>query len=113
MSNKKIEELVIDGETYVPKKSIQEEPRNSNIKIVILQRGNVMIGRWSQDGDMCTLENAHVIRYWGTERGLGQLALEGATTDTKLDKAGHVEFHILTTVATINCVESLWDGVLL
>ncbi len=112
MSKTKIEELTIDGETYIPKTSVVEEPRNSNIKIVILQRGNVMIGRFSQEGEMCHLENAHVISYWGTERGLGQLALEGQTDKTKLNRAGSVSFHILTSIALIDCKEELWDSVL-
>lgn len=100
-------EIEVDGVTYVRKTS--NEPTNSNIKIVILQRGWIVIGRWSQTGDMCALDNAYVIRRWGTDKGVGQLALEGKLTDTKLDKAGRVEFHQLTVVATINCDEKLWD----
>ncbi len=100
--------ITIDGIEYIKKGS--EEPRNSNIKIVILQRGWVMVGRWTQDGDMCALDNAYVIRAWGTSKGLGELALEGKQSNTKLDKAGHVDFHILTTVATLNCKEDKWDS---
>ena len=110
MSNKKIEELTIDGETYIPKTSVVQEPKNSDIKIVILQRGWTLIGRYSQDGENCSLENAYVIRRWGTTKGLGQLALEGKQSGTTLDKAGQVSFHALTVVATINCVDSLWDS---
>lgn len=99
--------IVIDGVEYVPKGS--EEPKNSNIKIVVLQRGWVVIGRWSQDGDVCSLENAYVIRTWGTSNGLGQLALEGKQPDTELDKAGHIDYHPLTAVLTINCKEDLWQ----
>lgn|SRR5487761_1695908 len=99
--------ITVDGVEYVPKGS--EEPKNSNIKIVVLQRGWVMVGRWSQEGDMCSLENAYVIRTWGTTNGLGQLAIEGKQSSTKLDKAGHVDFHVLTVVATLNCKESVWD----
>lgn len=99
--------LVVDGETYVKEGS--QEPKNSKIKIVILQRGWVVIGRWSQEGEMCSLDNACVIRTWGTSNGLGQLALEGKQSSTKLDKVGHIEFHILTTVAVINAREDVWD----
>ena len=97
----------LNGEIYVKEGS--GEPKNSDIKIVVLQRGWVMIGRYSKDGDICTLENAHVIRTWGTTKGLGELALDGKQSSTKLDKAGHVEFHVLTVVATINCDDSKWD----
>ena len=113
MSNKKIEELVIDGETYIPKTSVISEPKNSNIKIVILQRGWVFIGRWSQDGDMCSLDNAYCIEHFGTTEGLGQLALQGKQENTRLRKAGHMDFHILTTVATIDAKEELWNDILL
>ncbi len=100
--------ITVDGIEYVKKGS--EEPKNSNIKIVILQRGWVMIGRYSENGDMCSLDNAYVIRSWGTTKGVGELALNGKQSGTKLDKAGHVEFHRLTTVATINCKEDLWES---
>lgn len=109
MSKTNINELEVNGVVYVPKGTVSNEPKNSDIKIVVLQRGWVMIGRYSRDGDNCTLENAHVIRTWGTTKGLGELALDGKQTNTKLDKAGHVEFHILTVVATINCDDSKWD----
>jgi hypothetical protein len=99
--------ITVDGVEYV--KAGSEEPKNSNIKIVILQRGWAMIGRWSQDGEMCTLENAYNIRLWGTTKGLGELALEGKKSGTKLDKYGQVKFHVLTVVATIDCKEELWN----
>lgn len=104
-SNKSI---TVDGIEYVPKGS--DEPRNSNIKIVILQRGWVFIGRYSEDGDNCHLDNAYVIRIWGTTKGLGQLALEGKASGTKLDKAGSVDFHKLTVVAKIDARPDLWES---
>ncbi|MEV0360111.1 hypothetical protein AB0H71_29035 [Nocardia sp. NPDC050697] len=104
----KSKSITLDGVEYVPKGS--EEPKNSNIKIVILQRGWVFIGRYSEDGDSCALDNAYVIRRWGTTNGLGELALEGKKTNTKLDKVGRVEFHRLTIVATLNAKEELWTS---
>lgn len=98
--------ITVDGIEYVPKGSLQ--PSNSKIKIVILQRGWVVVGRWSKKGDDCSLDDASVIRSWGTSNGIGQLALEGPQTNTKLDPVGHVDFHILTTVAVINCNEAKW-----
>ena len=107
MSKDKVTEIEVDGELFVRKTS--DEPVNSNIKIVVLQRGWVVIGRWAEDGDKCTLDNAYVIRVWGTTKGLGELALGGKNSSTKLDKVGHVEYEKLTAVLTINCKESLWD----
>lgn len=114
MSKTTIEELTIEGKVYVPKDMlVSDEPKNSDIKICILQRGWVFIGRYSEDGDNCSLENAYNIRRWGTTSGLGELALSGKTSETKLDRVGHVDFHKLTVVATINCKEELWDSILL
>lgn len=108
MSQNEVTEIKVDGEIFVKKSS--EAPKNSNIKIVVLQRGWVMIGRYSKKSDIISLDDAYVIRIWGTTNGLGELALEGKKTSTKLDKAGHVEFHVLTVVATVNCEDSKWDG---
>jgi len=94
-------EVVINGKVYTPKET------SSVVRIVILQRGWVMVGRWSRDGDMCSLDDASVIRVWGTSKGIGEL-VGGPTSSTKLDPAGHVEFHILTTVAIIDAEEDKW-----
>lgn len=79
------------------------------IKIVILQRGWVFIGKFSQEDQNCKLENAYNIRRWGTSEGLGELALKGKQAETKLDKVGTVSFHELTTVAVLDCDESVWQ----
>lgn len=83
-----------------------------NVMIAILQRGWVFIGTFSKDGQECKLENAYNIRRWGTVDGLGQLALEGKQTDTKLDKVGTVTFHELTTVALLECNQDVWKDTL-
>lgn len=81
---------------------------NGTIKIVILQRGWVVIGRYEEDGDYGILTNASVIRRWGTSKGLGELALNGKQSETVLDKAGTVRFQKLTSVAVIDCDETAW-----
>lgn len=86
-----------------------KEDSNSPIKIVILQRGWVFIGRFQKIGQDCVLENASCIRTWGTTRGIGEL-VSGPTGSTKLDAAGTVRFHELTIVATIDCEESGWKS---
>ena len=99
-------EITVDGIKYVP----TSEAVSSPIKIVILQRGWVVIGRYSEEeNDMCVLTDAYVIRSWGTSKGLGELALNGKQTNTKLDKTGVVRFHKLTSVGLIDCVDSKWD----
>ena len=98
--------IVIDGLEYKPSAEVCESP----IKIVILQRGWVVIGRYAEiENDMCVLTDAYVIRRWGTSEGLGQLALEGKQSETKLEKTGVVKFHKLTTVAMIDCDTKKWN----
>lgn len=106
MAKNEVTAITVDGEIYV--RQAETVPANSNIKIVILQRGWVMIGRWSQNGEMCALDDASTIRVWGTTKGLGELALGGKTSKTVLDRCGRVDFHILTTVAVLNCAEDKW-----
>ncbi len=96
--------ITVDGAEYVKKSDLHAD---SPVKIVILQRGWVMVGRWSRDGDNCTLDDASVIERWGTTKGLGEL-VDGPTENTKLAPCGHVEFHILGVVAAISADESKW-----
>jgi hypothetical protein len=80
-----------------------------NVAIAILQRGWVMVGRLSRAGDQVHLENASVIRRWGTTNGLGELATEGPKQNTVLDPTGKVQFHELTAIAIISCQEDKWS----
>jgi hypothetical protein len=73
--------------------------------IVVLQRGWVAVGNLWSDGDGLRLEEASVIRRWGTTKGLGQLAFEGPTKSTVLDPAGTLRFHPLSVVLTYDVAE--------
>ena len=107
-----VEEVIIDGSTYVKKDSLLKSPNyTGDIKIVILQRGWIYIGRFSRNGNDCQLNNAYCIRIWGTTKGLQEL-VNGATSNTKLDKCeGIVEFDWLTVVHTITVKESAWSNI--
>lgn len=99
-----MKKVIIDDVEY-----IAEQPKG-NIKIVILQRGWTMIGRFERNGSDCKLHNASVIRAWGTTKGLGEIAQGGPTSNTKLDSCGGlVEFDYLTVVATLSCEEKKWE----
>lgn len=103
----KPETIKIDEVEYV-RKNIAKEPCGP-IKIAILQRGWVMVGRFERTGSDCKLHNAHVIRIWGTKNGIGEIAGNGPTKDTVLDKCyGVVEFDYLTVVALVSVEESKW-----
>ena len=111
--NTEIDEVVIKGKRYVPAESVKNVEFNSPIKIVILQRGWVMVGKFEKMGSDCKLHNASVIRHWGTTKGLGDIALNGPTLKTILDKCyGLVEFDSLTIVATVSVKESKWENVI-
>jgi hypothetical protein len=116
MSKQKVEisedSVFINGEEYVPKSSAQPVEYKGDIKIVVLQRGWVYIGRFERKGNDCFLHNAACIRMWGTTKGLAEL-VNGATSSTKLDKCeGVVEFDWLTVIHTITVNESKWKGLL-
>jgi len=98
--------MMVDGEKYVKASTVNSD---SPVRIVILQRGWVMVGRFERDGSDCTLHNASVIRLWGTTTGLGEIASGGPTSKTKLEPCnGTVQFDYLTVIATIACEESKW-----
>lgn len=96
--------LALIGET--PEEQIHESyditPKGSKVKIIVLQRGWVVVGEYSQTATEGTLTNAATIRVWGTTKGLGELASDGPTSSTKLDKAGIVRFERLTTVLVLD-----------
>lgn len=82
-----------------------------DIRIVILQRGWVMVGKFSRKDSQCFLDGGSVIRRWGTSKGLGELASSGPLKDTVLDPAnGQVEFNELTVIATLKCAEDKWTA---
>lgn len=100
--------IKIDEVEYV-RKDFVCQTITGDIKIVILQRGWIMVGYFSRKGSDCKLEQASVIRSWGTTKGLGELALNGPLANTKLDRCnGLVEFDYLTVVAQVSCKESVW-----
>lgn len=106
MENTTINEVEINGKTYVLK-GTEKKALTGNIKIVILQRGWVFVGRFTKSGQECVLNNAYCIRQWGTTKGLGEL-VSGPTSKTVLDDAGTVRFNELTVVATVDADESGW-----
>ena len=82
---------------------------DGGIRIVVLQRGWVLVGRYSQRGSDCLLENCSVVRIWGTSKGLGEIAKNGPIEGkTILDKTPTCSFHELTVCFTMRCEESKW-----
>lgn len=92
--------VTIDGIEYVRAGTVTI-PEPAETRIVVLQRGWVVVGRWHRDGDDVTITDASVIRRWGTSKGLGELA-DGPKPNTALDPAGTIRTHVLGVVLTID-----------
>lgn len=75
---------------------------NPDYRILVLQRGWVVVGKYSLEGDECILTDASVIRRWGTTKGLGEL-INGPLNSTVLDPCGTVRAHKLAVIMQIEC----------
>lgn len=101
--------ITVNNEKYVLEKDIKKGLIASKKQIVILNRGWVVVGDYSEKGDEGVLDNASVIRTWGTTKGLGELAENGPLTNTKLDPCPTIRFNKLTMVARMDVNESKWN----
>ena len=109
----KPETIKIDDIEYVRKDA---QPK-SDVRIAVLDRGFVYIGRMPADFDLyveppttLTLTNAWNIRRWGTKEGLGQL-VNGPLKETVLDKIGTIHVPWKSVIHLIDVVESKWPGI--
>lgn len=87
---------------------MEENKQKAPLRIVILQRGWVVVGRVHAEGAETRIESASVVRRWGTTAGLGEIALNGPTKKTVLDPCGTVRVHELAIVAQMDCNEGAW-----
>ena len=73
-------------------------------KIVVADRGWVFVGDVLSDlnGDKL-INNAKVVRVWGTTKGLGELAINGPTAKTVLDESGTVRIPARSVIAMFDC----------
>ena len=78
--------------------------------IVVCDRGFIYVGNVVHDGDWCVISNARNIRYWGTTRGLGELAINGPTEKTKLDEVGTVRVPARAVINIIDTEEVKWKS---
>jgi len=80
----------------------------SPLRILVLHRGWVIVGRVKTSATELEISNAAVVRRWGTTGGLGQLARDGVRTDTVLDDSPVIRVHPLAVIKQIDCTESAW-----
>jgi hypothetical protein len=98
--------VIIDDTEY----QAVSENSSSDIRIVILQRGWVVVGKYSKKDSEITLTGGSVIRTWGTTKGLGELAFDGPLSGTKLDPIPETNWHELTEIASIKCKAEKWKN---
>lgn len=77
----------------------------ANQKIVVITAGWVIMGLVvpSSKAGITRVEEASVIRVWGTTNGIGEIALKGPTKSTVLDFAGVVEVQDHAVIMEIDC----------
>lgn len=71
--------------------------------IVVITNGFVYMGDLVEGDKYLTLNDASCIREWGTTAGLGEIALRGPTSRTKLDPSGIVEVAWHAVIMKIKC----------
>lgn len=90
-----------------------EEPKqNLGIRIAVLDRGFVYVGRAAIDDRSLYLTDAQNIRRWGTNGGLGELAATGPTPRTQMDKTGQLLVPLKSLNHLIAVEESVWEKLL-
>ena len=95
-----------------PKEGDEMEKRTvlTGFAIVVCDRGFVYVGRMTWDGEFALIEDAQNIRYWGTTRGIGELALSGPTDKTKLDPVGTVRIPARAVINIIDTDAAKWPS---
>lgn len=82
----------------------------SQLQIVILDRGFVLVGKARVEGDWVITEEASIIRRWGTTKGLGEIATGGPTKDTVLDPIGIVKSPLRALIGLVVCEAGKWPS---
>ena len=86
-----------------------QERQAFGYSVVVLDRGFVYVGDVERKGDMLHIKDARNIRYWGTERGLHQLVLEGPNNKTKLDPAANVQAPMRAVISIHESDRAKWN----
>jgi hypothetical protein len=107
----KIETITINSVEYVRADSIDISKKyEGDIKIVVLDRGFVYIGRVEETDDFLIIRNASNLRIWGTSKGLGEL-VNGPLSNTKMDKVGTVRAPNRALISLIDVEQKAWNSI--
>jgi len=82
--------------------------QDCGVRIVVLQRGHVAVGHVYTTPDEVRIENAAIIRRWGTTKGLGEIANAGPLSETILDDCPTLHAHPLTVVTMMEVKTDAW-----
>src|ERR1022692_1585492 len=99
----KPETIKIDDVEYV--RADAQKAMAGDIKIAVLDRGFVYVGRIKMEGDFLIITSAKNIRVWGTSKGLGEL-VNGPLTNTKMDTVGTVRVPMRAIISLIDVDQS-------
>jgi hypothetical protein len=80
-----------------------------------MDRGFCLAVLWEQDPNDflgIVVHKAYVIRRWGTDKGLGQLAKDGPRPNTALDPEACDWINKTQVHRRIRCNDSAWDTLL-
>ena len=102
----KPEVIKIDDVEYVRKDV--KNPTDGDIKIIVLDRGFVYIGRVKIDGEFIVVSSAKNIRVWGTSKGLGEL-VNGPLAATKLNDVGTLRSPLRALISLIDVEQVKWN----
>ena len=95
----------------LPKPTAIPGAKELGLQIVVLDRGWVFVGYVSEDGEYVYIDNANVVRTWGTDKGLGQIAMNGPTSSTVLDPVSRVRCSERARLFMLECTEDAWGSV--
>lgn len=96
------ERVIVDGVEYLRADS-------GDLKIVVLDRGFVVVGRVSIVDSYVVINDCRCVRRWGTTKGLGQLAASGPQANTVLDPQPRTRVLETQVIQMIDCVEESWN----
>jgi len=107
-----METINVNGKKYVLESDMKKAKNlpATRKQIVILNRGWVVVGDYHEDKEFGVIENASVIRVWGTTAGIGELAEKGPLPNTKLDPCPTVRVRKGTEVFRLDVNEEKWEA---
>ena len=77
-------------------------------QIIVVKLGWVLVGTVTETATTLSVTNTHVVRRWGTSKGLGELAANGPLKATILEPCGHVVIERPAVLFRIDCEAAPW-----